>query len=274
MICQQAWDYIREASLEPRLVFAHDRLLLARPAASLHYRGLCGLPQKRVQALATDVTKWEDGTAQRMNPDRCLQVARVYNTVISSIIVESTDWTMENGYRTIMATLGIQLDGSIRNLIGNVAEADVRRYLVDWLDEQGYIQNQNIKGTRFELEGPLGSCRMQFGSDPDVEFLRDGRCIATIEIKGGTDPAGALERLGAIQKSFAKSPASAKNYLVAGVVTPAMRQGLDDMDNFEMDFLLNDLRSSQAERSRFMEEIFNHGLRITRFTASAPNPGN
>ena len=52
---------------------------------------------------------------------------------------------------------------------------------------------------------------------------------ATIEIKNGTDPAGALERLGAIQKSFAETPARSQNFAVLGVVTPEMRRRLDDM---------------------------------------------
>lgn len=213
------WFRFKEG-FSTRLVFAHPRLLTAHPGISLHYRGLCGLSQKRVQELATNVTKWEDGTVQRMDPNRCLKVARVYNTIISSIIVESTAWTMDNGYRTIMATPGMQLGGSLDNLIGIEAEQDVRQYLQDWLEAQGYIQSQNAEGTRFKLEGPLGTCPMLFGSEPDVEFLRDGRCIGTIEIKGGTDKAGDLERLGAIQKSFEETPSSAKNYLVGGWSPP------------------------------------------------------
>ena len=45
--------------------------------------------------------------------------------------------------------------------------------------------------------------------------------IATIEIKGGKDPAGALERLGAIQKSFEETPPGCENMLIAGVITSA-----------------------------------------------------
>ena len=53
--------------------------------------------------------------------------------------------------------------------------------------------------------------------------------MATIEIKGGKDPAGALERLGAMQKSFEATPAQCVNFLVAGVVTAEMRKRLDQM---------------------------------------------
>lgn len=58
------------------------------------------------------------------------------------------------------------------------------------------------------------------------------------------------------------------------MVTPTLRSRLNDLPNLERYFLLSDLRGSREARDDFMEEIFNHGLRITRFTASAPNPGN
>ena len=72
---------------------------------------------------------------------------------------------------------------------------------------------------------------MRYGSEPDIEFSRvvneESEVVATIEIKGGKDPAGALERLGAIQKSFEATPPNCVNILIAGVVTPEMRRALD-----------------------------------------------
>ena len=42
-----------------------------------------------------------------------------------------------------------------------------------------------------------------FSSDPDVAFVNEhGVTVGVIEIKGGADPAGALERYGAAKKSF------------------------------------------------------------------------
>ncbi len=63
---------------------------------------------------------------------------------------------------------------------------------------------------------------MKFGAEPDIDFTRDNRLVATIEVKGGCDPAGALERLGAMTKSFAETPSGCVNFLVAGVITPEM----------------------------------------------------
>ncbi|MCY4001917.1 MAG: hypothetical protein OXF84_14080 [Bacteroidetes bacterium] len=69
--------------------------------------------------------KWEDGTYNyKKNPlwiKSSQSVSRTYNTIISSIIEGTTDWTLENGYRNIMAIIGIGLDGSWSNEIGKDA---------------------------------------------------------------------------------------------------------------------------------------------------------
>ena len=58
------------------------------------------------------------------------------------------------------------------------------------------------------------------------------------------------------------------------MVTPVRHAGLNELANLERYFHLSDLRGSPKMRDEFMEAIFNHGLRIIRFMASAPNPGN
>ena len=225
------------------------------------------MSRKRVQSLAVNIDKWEESTARRIQPDSFLKVARLYNAIVSSIIVESTAWTLDNGYRTIVATLGMTLDGSMRNLIGRMAEREVKDLIRAWLNAQGLMRAEREEAGLFELQGRTSECQMLFGTEPDIEFQRAGQCIASIEIKGGTDPAGALERLGAVQKSFNRMPPHAKNFLVVGVVTPEMRNRLERMPNLERHFLLSDLRASEQTQAQFMEEIFNHALRLTDFVA-------
>lgn len=48
---------------------------------------------------------------------------------------------------------------------------------------------------------------MVYASEPDIRFEKEAsdgswKEIATIKVKGSTDPVGALERLGAVKKSF------------------------------------------------------------------------
>ena len=96
--------------------------------------------------------------------------------------------------------------------------------------------------------------------------MRSDSLEATIEIKGGIDPAGALERLGAAEKSAQAAieiNARCKNFLVAGVITAEMRRRLDQSRLFEKDFQLVELLSDETRQAEFLAEIFSYTLRIS-----------
>ncbi len=264
MISEQAWKLIVGSRIEPKLVFAHPRLLQEHPQASQYYRGIALLPQKRVADIAVPVTSWEDGTRKSpIGELQSLKVARLYNAVISSIIEGTTNWTLENGYRNIIANMGIGLDGTFRNIIGQDAENLVKTRIKNWLKSEGLILKEDDSGTQFDL--PRGYW-MRFGSEPDVLFRhlteRQSDDVATIEIKGGKDPAGALERLGAMQKSFEATPPNCVNFLVVGVVTEEMRSRLNAMGVVKV-FLLDELAHDGQPWTRFLNEVFHYTVRIT-----------
>ena len=263
-IAQEAWEYIGQEQIDPKLVFAHPNVLRAHPQTSLHYRGISTLPRKRVSGLAGNVDDWEDGTFRRIpSLDRCLRVARLYNIVISVIITGTDGWALENGYRNILVTLGISEDGGLRNLVGQEGEAAVKKRIAEWLETNDSIPTEVQESTT--LIGADGDLRMVYGSEPDIKFesLTEGewQIISTVEIKSGTDPAGALERLGAIQKSFEQTPTRSRNFAVLGVVTPEMRRRLDDL-NVARDFALYQIMNDDRAWDDFIQELFHHTLRI------------
>ena len=246
-IAPDAWQHIQNAGIAPKMVFAHPELLRTHPETSLHYRVLATLSQKRVQDMATQIKSWEDGTYRRPPTlERCRQVARVYNAVISVIITGTDGWTLENGYRNVLATIGITEDGSLRNIVGQAGEEAVKGRISEWLAANAEI-DARVDGAITWL-GNDGNLRMVYSSEPDISFERrtgidEWQIEATIEVKSGTDPAGALERLGAIQKSFSETPARSRNFAVLGVVTPEMRRRLDEMNvarDFSLYHILND----------------------------------
>ena len=267
MISQRAWEHVVGAGIEPRLVFAHPLLLEAYPRASQYYRGIALLPQKRVADIAVPVSSWEDGSRKGpITKEQGRQVARLYNAVISSIIEGTTNWTLQNGYRNIIANMGIGLDGTFRNIIGRDAENLVKTRIRNWLDSKQLILERNTEDTEFTL---AGGYLMRFGSEPDIQFQQkvgdEARTIATIEIKGGKDSAGALERLGAMQKSFEATPPGCVNMLLAGVVTPEMRSRLNQMGVVKV-FLLDDMSYDGEGWSDFVNEVFHYTVRITSST--------
>ena len=264
MISERAWDFIEASGIDPKLVFAHPLLLQKHPETSQYYRGIALLPQKRVADIAGPVASWEDGSRKSpITQEQGTRVARLYNAVVSSIIEGTTSWTLENGYRNIVATMGIGLDGTFRNIIGRDAENLVKTRIRNWLDSQRLVLEQSPDLTEFKL--PNGYS-MRFGSEPDVLFQQtaggQARMAATVEIKGGKDRAGALERLGAMQKSFEATPPGCVNFLIAGVVTEEMRARLDEMGIVKV-YMLDDLAHDGDQWTEFVNELFHYTVRIT-----------
>lgn len=257
LISQAAWDYVTEAAIAAHKVFAHPDLLRKHPEVSYYYRGLSLLSRKRVRdGTGVDVRPWEMKERIRpVLPQDALKVAQLYNSVICSIVEGTTGWTLRNGYRNILSTMGITLDGMFRNVIGQDAEKLVKTKMADWLEERELVE-ERTSARKFTLADGV---TMLYGSEPDILFKRDQQDVATIEIKGGKDPAGALERLGAMQKSFDETPARCHNFLIAGVVTPEMRSRLDQqrVEVYILDDLLNDDKWEE-----FTTDLFHHALRI------------
>ena len=81
-----------------------------------------------------------------------------------------------------------------------------------------------------------------------------------MEIKAGTDPAGALERPGAIRKSFEHAPAHSRNFAVLGVATPEMEARLRET-HMARYFRMSDLDG--PGKTDFLEEISRFTLRLT-----------
>ena len=117
--------------------------------------------------------------------------------------------------------------------------------------------------------GAREDIRMHFGSEPDIEFQRllknSGspiwETVSVVEIKGGTDPAGALERLGAIKKTFDRTPAGSRNFLVVGVTTAEMRRQMKEMP-MAGHFMFHEVMHSNERWREFINEIFHHTLRL------------
>ena len=264
MISQGAWEHVRESGLDPKTVFAHPEILKEHPRLSEYYRGIALLPRKRVSDIAVSVVSWEtEDSKVRVTEDQGKSVSRLYNAVISSIIEGATNWTLENGYRNIIANMGIGLDGTFRNIIGQDAEKLIRTRIANWLDKHGLIVEVNDDKTHFKLAKGYS---MRYGSEPDILFRHDRngieQTVATIEIKGGKDPAGALERLGAMRKSFEATPPGCVNILIAGVVTSEMSTRLEQMGVNKV-YLLDRLAHDGEDWLAFINEIFHYTIRIT-----------
>ncbi len=66
-----------------------------------------------------------------MTDKKALEVCRLYNAVISAIIVADAGWALDDGYRNILATMDITEDGAMRNVIGQQAEASIKERMLE-----------------------------------------------------------------------------------------------------------------------------------------------
>ncbi len=188
--------------------------------------------------------------------------------------------TTEDLQGILLTSTGAQIDGSWRNAIGEEAEKVMQRLLIKEakernllaaliprtshavelydparLDEQlGHIEN---------YRGILLTNRttILFSSDPDVSLLNNaGATVCAIEVKGGTDPAGALERYGAAKKSFEEARRTAPSIitlLVASCITAEVHTRIRQDPAISAYYNLTEmLDEGSIAYNRFMQQVF------------------
>lgn len=276
MIEDEIWEYVMdEKKYDSKLVFCHPEVLKALPISSLYYRGINGLSMKAAKDYFGAIENLEKGNKNvRISDKKALKMARIYNTFICSIIKGSSAWTLENGKRTIIATLGITLDGKMRNTIGTIAEERIRSLVIEWIKEKKLIISPSEQELNESLKLPA-ICQlkddvfMKFSSEPDISFVRktDNKeaLLAVIEIKGGIDPAGALERYGAATKSFQhalQESQRCKNFFLSAVFTPELKNRIKGDRLVENYYDIIDILEKPLIREDFFQELFHYSLRL------------
>lgn len=272
LIEEAAWKYVTiDRGYEGKYVFCHPAILHAHHITALYYRGLAGLSLKAANSYVGAVGKLESGSDRaRLSPEKALKIARTYNTFISSVINGSSDWTLENGHRTIIATMGITLDGTNRNRIGDVAEGRVRGIVLEWAIENGLVVEPSLTVEEARERLPKqcalkNGIVMRFSSEPDIAFVQGTMMLAVVEIKGGIDRAGALERYGAAQKSFSDAIGSSphcRTFYLTAIETPEVANRIARDRLVEKTYNIIGLLSDPDYRDEFLLELFHHSLRL------------
>jgi len=250
-IGEDAFAYVQgHPDLHLIQVFCHPKLLREHPRLLAYYRNIAALSQKGVGYLAgVDVKKIESDKENRysLTDDQAMKLASLFNEHISLIVDSSIQSLTSIELRGILlSSTGAQIDGSWRNAIGEEAEKVVQRLLVKEAKTRNVLAALLPKtGPGVEvydvakIEAQLGQIELYrgvmltngtsilFSSDPDVFLLdRSGSTTCAIEVKGGADPAGALERYGAAKKSFEEARRTnprVVTILVASCITVEVR---------------------------------------------------
>lgn len=269
-ISATAWARVATAGLSPTVVFCHPDVVMDDPRLIAYYRGLAMLPHKGMSQLATATGGLEAGRGD-LSRERSVKICRLINEVVGTVVENLPRFLELDASTVIRSTGAVTTDGRWRNAIGEEASRIVKEMIVRYLAEEALVESLEAK-TGQRVESPLDARpdevaavqltnghSVHFASEPDIE-LRDaqGRLTDAIEVKGGLDPAGALERYGAAKKSFAKARArnsAVRTTLLMSAITEEVSaratQNTEVHDLIDLDGVLLD----EAKRGLFLAEV-------------------
>ncbi|MEP7290792.1 MAG: XcyI family restriction endonuclease, partial [Chloroflexota bacterium] len=158
-------------------------------------------------------------------------------------------------------TAGAQADGSWRNLKGDKGEIVAKGMLQRRLIESDLLQvetsvNENSRFLTLTLtDGRI----IIFGDEPDIAIYKDSQPLAAIEIKGGIDNAGVLERIGAALKSLGRTKGENPNSITILIMqaVSVSQQAVADLtanqDTVNYWFTMEELLDEEAKRETFFK---------------------
>jgi hypothetical protein len=253
-ISKQAWDKVIHRGIKPVIIFVHPAVLKSVSGSVGYYRMLSMVSQKSMNRVRLPVTRYEDG---KYTPDDeiGLAVSKHLNQIISHLIeldekINAREFDLWRG----MAA-GSQAQGSWQNTKGNKVEVIVKGILQRRLREKGVVSDEKEDGLRMQLkDGRI----IIFADEPDVAIYQGNKILVAVEIKGGIDTAGVLERVGAAIKSLRRArdenPRSTTILILQGVsITQKARNDLEiNRDAVNRWFTVEDMLRNENKR----EEIF------------------
>lgn len=254
-ISQTAWDRVIHRGIKPIVVFAHPHVLGTVPHSAGYYRMLSMVSQKSMNRIGLATAHYEE-TTTTPNPAVSQAIAHRLNEIISLLIesdeeIDAREFDLWRGM-----TAGSQAQGSWQNTKGSTVEALVKTMLRRRLRDRQLVDEESSNDARMTLKDGR---KVVFADEPDVGIYREDRIIAALEIKGGIDTAGVLERVGAAMKSLSRAkesnPEATTILILQGVsVTPQATEDLRTNQNVVNYWLtVEDVTKSEQARERLFE---------------------
>ncbi|MCX7681486.1 MAG: XcyI family restriction endonuclease [Anaerolineae bacterium] len=226
-ISLKAWDKIIHRGIKPVVTFAHPQVLMSVPRAVGYYRMLALVSQKSMSRVGLPGTRYE---RENVFPDLqvALMIARHLNRLISHLVeadeqINAREFDLWRG----MAA-GSQAQGSWQNAKGHQTEIVVKGILQRRLREKRIVLEETADGQRMRLRDGR---EVIFANEPDIGIYSGAKVVAAVEIKGGIDTAGVLERVGAAIKSLSRAkeanPESVTVLILQGV--SVTQRAIDDL---------------------------------------------
>ena len=270
-INQKAIDTLKANGILLGKVFCHPSAIFKEPRLVLYYRSLAGISQKGVKIFAFATEKYEGGGEITM--PKAVELSKALNTFITALVESDSSFSLEGARTTAAMTFGAQIDGTWRNVVGVGGAERVKQILMGFLRDRKVVESFSlrVKGKEKRV-GPNENPRIQdvvrinltngyilkFGSDPDIELDDDkGELVACVEVKGGLDPAGALERYGAAKKSFstARKRNKAAYTIYIALLTTTVSEEIKNDQLVSKEYQVSEVFSNLPAREDFLKKI-------------------
>lgn len=202
-ISPTAWNKVIHRGIKPVRVFAHPQVLMENPRRVSYYRMLSMASQKSMSNIGLNINNYEINRSI-LDRDTALELAKHLNKLIC-MLIEDDDAIDEREFdlwRGMAA--GSQAQGSWQNSKGAAVEDTIKGIIEKRLKETTQIKRDEFEGSSkifYLKDGRI----IKMGSEPDIAFYRSSDIEIALEIKGGIDTAGALERFGAALKSLRRA---------------------------------------------------------------------
>jgi len=273
------------SGIEPLVFFLHPRVLSEQPSLLLYYRCVAMISQKGLARLVGgSVAAIEGGKAKTIDQELQTRLVVTVNRLLSLVatsFVELQELKESHLDAFLFAQAGSQIQGSWNNAVGEQGERAIREMLVRhlhnelvqvvWKDDSSVDLDKISAAELLAHAGTIKVLRMKkgfhcaFGSEPDVSLRNaDDMPLLSVEVKAGSDPAGALERYGAAIKSFEHEKGlnpRLKTVYVAACITEEVRRRLSQDNPFSHTFLLGELLADARKQKRFANLFVDQMLR-------------
>lgn len=199
-ISDKAWNKIIHRGIKPIIVFAHPDVLVNVSRSTGYYRMLAMVSQKSMNQVGLSTIRYEEGWLPKFEAAEV--IAQHLNKIISKLVEadEKIDAREFDLWRGMAA--GSQAQGSWQNTKGRKMEIVIQGIIRRRLRESGLASEEIDDKPRIALTDHRG---VVFADEPDIGFYQDNKIVAAVEVKGGIDKAGVLERVGAAIKSLSRS---------------------------------------------------------------------
>lgn len=258
--------------------FCHPQILITYPRALSYYRCLSSFPIKGLKAVSgvSSIDKMELGEAN-ISKEQAFKISNAINSHLN-LFYKAGAFSDEKMKALMYMTMGTTVDGSWRNQIGSEGERVIKNLILQFLFKKGYLKSLTSKDGGVFTKGSISEkfidkaaddlstatvsngSSLIFASEPDITIRNNkSEIIAGVEIKAGLDPAGALERLGAMLKSFDKllgEEPDAETLLIASCITEEVQARLNTAKSVSATMVLTDITLDVKGRQKiFLNRI-------------------